>query len=80
MFTQQHFVAIAATIKSRREIHEGDSDGFAAHKALVGLTEDLVDLFKDDNERFNEARFVKACGLKKDKPTQTLHGLSYCTS
>jgi hypothetical protein len=31
------------------------------------IVEDLIELFKEDNERFNEALFLEACGITAEQ-------------
>ena len=51
MFTKQHFEALAKLIK--------ESDA----KSKFELAQDMAKLFLEDNERFNSAKFFKACGI-----------------
>lgn len=59
MFTQQHFVAIAKTLKGRRHQGEGVTR-VAVNETIDRVTIDFADLFKAHNERFDRARFYKA--------------------
>ena len=54
MLSRKHYKAIAQTIKdnSNKDIDVVDKDG---------LINDLCDIFKQDNNRFDYDRFVSAC-------------------
>jgi hypothetical protein len=50
MFTKRHYEAIADTIrKSEFQINKG-------------IIKALINLFSEDNPRFDKAKFLKACG------------------
>jgi hypothetical protein len=62
--SKKHYEAIARRIKAQLRRHEGDS--FSAAAARIALNELACDLafdFRADNSRFDEARFLKACGF-----------------
>jgi len=48
MFTQRHYIVIAEAIKKTNSLD-------------CGLVAELVEIFRMDNPKFNEERFVKAC-------------------
>jgi len=56
MFTQRHYVAIAAILDSARSQHGGSV-------VLDEIVTELCSLFARDNERFNRTRFLAACGM-----------------
>ena len=56
--SKRHYEQIAATFKAR-----ADAEDDSARGAMRWLARDLAQLFKKDNERFDESRFLKACGF-----------------
>ena len=54
MMTRKHYKAIASIIKDN-----GTSNCIDTYKKQ--LINDLINLFKLDNTRFNKARFIDAC-------------------
>lgn len=56
MFQQRHYEAIAAVIA-----RQGHS--FPLSNALDTTARELADMFAADNDRFDRARFLAACGL-----------------
>ena len=53
MFTKQHFIALAKFVKESNLENK------------TQLAENLAKLFSADNEKFNSAKFFKACGITK---------------
>ena len=66
-FTASHYEAIAKMIGIT--LSEVDSEEWSAEvhlptaqKVTAGLTNRLIDLFEEDNERFDRTRFIDATG------------------
>ena len=57
--TRKHYIAIARLIDETRAHHNGDG----ANRALNAMTLGLAEICKQDNARFDEARFFNASGL-----------------
>ena len=60
MFTKKHYKAIATIVREAKEDHRG---GTPAELVLATIDEQLADYFAQDNERFDRAKFIEACGL-----------------
>lgn len=58
--TKKDYAAIAAII---RAAHEKEA-GWRPSTSLLNIARDLADHCANDNERFDRARFMLACGLK----------------
>lgn len=58
--SKRHFEAIAVAIKAQAE---NFPNGQAA-QALFLLADDLCDVFRDANPRFDAERFMEACGME----------------
>ena len=54
--TKKHFIKIAAAIRQYAGLTPEKED-------FKLLTEDLCDIFKEDNHAFDRARFMAACGF-----------------
>jgi len=52
--SKKHYEAIASLIKKRSPQN---------HWSFNMLVRDLCETFKAENPRFNESKFIKACGL-----------------
>jgi hypothetical protein len=65
--TKKDYEAIAEVINDSWLSHTGeeyrDMRTDAHNNAIEDLVMDLLPIFKADNERFNEGRFMEACGL-----------------
>lgn len=59
-FSACHYRKVAASIEVHACQHERSSDAFGIAKALAS---DLADLFAEDNQRFERARFLEAAGV-----------------
>lgn len=57
-FTRQHYNAVAKIIAN----HMKHADG-ATEIVLNTIANDMADLFKDDNPRFDKGYFLTACGV-----------------
>ena len=57
-FTRQHYEAVARILKARRVNASGESE-----LILNTIANDLADLFKDDNPRFDKGFFLNKCGV-----------------
>jgi hypothetical protein len=60
--TRKDYVIIADTIKASRDNWEGFTP--EAQEALDGLARKLASKLQADNDRFDRARFLTACGVK----------------
>jgi hypothetical protein len=69
--TKKHFERVARVL-AKRVAHAEDLAGQGGHFALMGDTKKgeiwqvanaLADSFAEDNERFDKAKFMAACGL-----------------
>ena len=58
LFQRRHYEAIARVLK-QRATHPSYAD--EANKYVL----DFADAFARDNERFNEAQFLRACGVEQ---------------
>lgn len=57
MFTKQHYVTIAQALKEMRDERN------TKHDAIVNsVCYKIAAVFKQDNPRFDSARFLRACG------------------
>lgn len=64
--TKKDYVRFAAIVSKRMDDAKGRGERSGRSEAVTALTKfatDLADLFQQDNERFDRARFMKACGL-----------------
>ena len=59
-FTQKHYVAIAETIRDAMDSTERSV-------VVASLAERFARRFAADNDKFDRARFLKACGLPEEK-------------
>jgi len=57
--TKKHFEAIAKIIHSYTQTYR-DNDSHI--RLLVHIAEDMADTFKEDNPRFQQNKFLVACG------------------
>lgn len=57
--TRKHFKAIAAAIREANLNNENEREAIR----LRIVTEKLADVCKADNDRFNKAKFMEACGF-----------------
>ncbi len=62
MFTQKHFEAVAELLSSRQE-QGNDDTALAINRTLGHLAYDFVNLFANDNPRFDNDRFLEAAGF-----------------
>lgn len=60
--TRKDYVMIADSIKASRENWEGFTP--EAQDAIDGLARSLSSKLQADNDRFDRARFLNACGVK----------------
>jgi hypothetical protein len=60
--TRKDYVIIADSIKASRENWEGFTP--EAQDAIDGLARSLSSKLQADNDRFDRARFLDACGVK----------------
>jgi len=60
--TRKDYVMIADSIKASRENWEGFTP--EAQDAIDGLARSLASKLAQDNDRFDRARFLVACGVK----------------
>lgn len=60
--TRKDYVMIADSIKASRENWEGFTP--EAQDAIDGLARSLSSKLQADNDRFDRARFLTACGVK----------------
>lgn len=58
--TKKHFIKIAAAIGLQVEQW---AEGTEGHDTLRELADDLCDIFKRINPRFDKDRFMAACGF-----------------
>ena len=59
--TKKDYIKVAELMKDIRKSHSTyDADGFAVVR-LVTIEDGLVDIFREDNARFNRERFLAAC-------------------
>lgn len=65
--TRKHYKAFASIINEQlKEIQEVDKLVFpksSGEQMLITLAKDMAVVFKQDNARFNPARFFTACGF-----------------
>jgi hypothetical protein len=61
--SRKHYIEVAKVIRSEVEKAEASSLLPETVQALTVLAEELADMFKADNSRFDRARFMTACGL-----------------
>ena len=59
--TKKDYEAIAAAIAHTKML--ADSNGYGAYSTLEEVAEQLAAVMAADNERFDRARFLKACGV-----------------
>jgi hypothetical protein len=63
MFTQQHYIAVAAIIKAEREKLSDDfPESAAKHEQINQLQLAFIRKFEADNPKFNKLIFIGACG------------------
>lgn len=64
MFTQRHYIKVAATIKATADrIHdENDIERGAQLRGVRRTAAHFAEMFADDNPRFDQRRFLTACG------------------
>ena len=60
--TRKDYVAIAAAIKAALP-HEMNPSPQERRETCAYIARQLSDLMEQDNQRFDRARFIKACGL-----------------
>ncbi len=71
MFTRQHHITVAQLLKSERNnteplpgglamAYEREMIGQARHDTIDNLERGLMNMFEDDNSRFNRQRFLNA--------------------
>lgn len=60
--TRKDYVMIADSIKAARENWEGFAP--ESQEAIDGLARSLASKLQADNDRFDRARFLDACGVK----------------
>jgi hypothetical protein len=60
MMTRRDYIKIAMAIKMERN----DTESAEVHDTLDSLVATLVGMLSSDNDRFDEARFVTACGSR----------------
>ena len=68
MFTAKHFVCLADVIHQARvkaqDFNPAQGELFdknTALQTLADLTVDLINLFKQDNPKFDQFKFIEAC-------------------
>lgn len=59
--TEKDFDAIAAVVEGLWAI----ADNVCECGMIVGIAHDLADVFAESNERFDRARFLKACRVSR---------------
>jgi hypothetical protein len=59
-FSRQHYESIAKILKDA----DANEDNPAATRAIQSIGENLADLFRKDNPRFDEPKFLTAAGLE----------------
>ena len=57
--TKKHFQALAKAVKDRVDNISNESKA----ASLVYLANDIADVCKRENDRFDRAKFLEACGL-----------------
>ena len=57
--TKKHFEAIANAVATTRMQHEG----VAAYEVLLDVSQRLAVVCAQENEQFNKAKFLRACGV-----------------
>jgi len=55
-FQRRHFKAIAETLNKRFKYVNGSKE----RRELVGIVEDMCQLFKSDNYKFDKEKFIRA--------------------
>jgi uncharacterized protein YpuA (DUF1002 family) len=61
--TRKDYEAIASDIKHAHERWIDANEQELAKKVLRAFLDNFNEYLKDDNDRFNEDKFMKACGL-----------------
>lgn len=59
--TKQHYEAIAQIIRQNKP-----APNEHGHYIITHIAEELADFFRRDNNRFNETKFLVACGTHKE--------------
>lgn len=66
-FTRQHYQSIADAIRGSREpIILNSNERVVKRRTKLYIVGELCRLFHNDNPQFDEAKFIKACGLDKE--------------
>ena len=60
MFTQKHYIALADILNRTAE---GDDGVITKGNCCAVIAGRLCKLFKEDNPKFNENKFLEACGF-----------------
>jgi len=58
--TKKDYVKIASVIEKSVDCYQIDNE---EHRVLSDLAQDLAVVFASDNDKFDQDRFLKACGL-----------------
>lgn len=66
LFQRRHYNAIAAHIKDKKNESRAVDRGGYLIEELRAVVDLLSELFEDDNENFDAARFISACGVWED--------------
>lgn len=64
MFMRQHYKAIAEIIKIEKAHHSVFTGHHPAQMACNEIASKLSDYFSEDNSRFDQQKFLEACGIK----------------
>jgi len=65
MFTKQHYERIASILKEALPPEGSQTNNSIQARSTVNfIAENLAIAFSSDNPRFDEERFLKACGLE----------------
>lgn len=62
---KKHFEAIAAILKAKADQYRNSSypDAYDRFAAVDAIADDLAEYFASQNPRFDELKFLQACGV-----------------
>lgn len=61
MFTRKHYKAMAEIIRRNTRTMDLDQFGTLDYIRAEDLIDEVSDMFREDNSRFDKDRFVEAC-------------------
>jgi hypothetical protein len=62
--TRKDFELIAKAIKSAVDYEQTFEDSNTGTRSIAGVAFNLADALADTNDRFDRAKFLKACGVQ----------------